>query len=156
MRREIIIGMIGTIAVIYFTVFLSWQYDKKFQLAGPTTTPALQPGQDPNVAIALTAGEVAKHGNAGDCWLIVSGKVYNVTNLIPDHSGGSGAIIPFCGKDATAAFETRNGSGPHPNSAQQILGQFFIGNLGGNATIQQTKPSTPPFIRSNGDDKDDD
>ncbi len=156
MRKEIIIGIIGIIAVICFAVFLSWQYDKKFGVAGQIATPTPQPGQNPNAIIILTAGEVAKHNNAGDCWLIVNGKVYNVTTFIPNHSGGSGAIIPFCGKDATTAFDTKNGQGSHSNSAQQILSQFFIGNLGSNATIQQTQPSARPFVGGSGDDINDD
>ncbi len=123
MRKEIIVGIVGMITVICFAAFLSWQYDKKF------------PGQNPNPVVMLTAGEVAKHNNAGDCWLIISSKVYNATTLIPNHSGGPGTIIPFCGKDATNVFETRNGNGPHSNSARQILDQFYIGNLGSNTTI---------------------
>lgn len=156
MRKEIIIGIIGIIAIICFAVFLSWQYDKKFGVAGQITTPTPQPGQNPNAIIILTTGEIAKHNNAGDCWLTISGKVYNVTTFIPGHSGGSGAIIPLCGKDATNVFETRNGNGPHPSSAQQILGQFYIGNLGSNTTIQQTQPSASPFIGNKGDDDNDD
>lgn len=157
MRKEIIAGIIGIIAVIFFAVFLSRQYDKKFGVIGRiTTTSAPQSGQNPNPTVLLTSGEIAKHNNAGDCWLIVNGGVYNVTTLIPNHSGGPGAITPFCGKDATAAFNTKNGQGSHSGSTQQILGQFYIGNLGSSATIQQTQPSASPFIGNKGDDDNDD
>ena len=77
----------------------------------------------------VTVAEVAKHNSKSDCWVIISGKVYNVTSVIPNHPGGPDKIIPLCGKDATEAFTTRDGQGAHPSSAQQQLQSVFVGNL---------------------------
>ncbi|KAJ7594686.1 fumarate reductase [Mycena floridula] len=51
-----------------------------------------------------TAAEVAKHNKKDDCWVIVDGKVLNVTEFLPDHPGGEKAILLYAGRDATEEF----------------------------------------------------
>lgn len=77
----------------------------------------------------ITTTDVARHNTYNDCWLIVGGKVYDVTNFLPMHSGGAGQIIPFCGKDATSAFATKNGRGSHRQGDLNILNNYYVGNL---------------------------
>eukprot|EP00612_Vaucheria_litorea_P005618 CAMPEP_0171465830 /NCGR_PEP_ID=MMETSP0945-20130129/8800_1 /TAXON_ID=109269 /ORGANISM="Vaucheria litorea, Strain CCMP2940" /LENGTH=77 /DNA_ID=CAMNT_0011993613 /DNA_START=16 /DNA_END=249 /DNA_ORIENTATION=- len=48
--------------------------------------------------------ELAKHNKADDCWIAVSGHVYNVTDFLGDHPGGKKAILLYAGKDATEEF----------------------------------------------------
>lgn len=86
----------------------------------------------------LTVAEVAKHDLATDCWTIIDGNVYNTTPLISIHSGGSDAILRYCGKDGTVAFQTKDGRGSHSASAQSMLTQLYVGRLGTPA--KQTSP----------------
>ncbi|TEB37469.1 fumarate reductase [Coprinellus micaceus] len=51
-----------------------------------------------------TAEEVAKHNKKDDCWVIVDGKVLDVTAFLPDHPGGEKAILLYAGRDATEEF----------------------------------------------------
>ncbi|KAK4134389.1 hypothetical protein BT67DRAFT_380532 [Trichocladium antarcticum] len=55
--------------------------------------------------MALTGADVAKHSKADDCWVIVHGKAYDVTEFLPEHPGGSKIIVKYAGKDATEEFE---------------------------------------------------
>merc|ERR1719453_2183767 len=53
---------------------------------------------------AYTMGEVAKHNSKASCWVVLDGKVLDVTNFLADHPGGELAILTFAGKDATEEF----------------------------------------------------
>jgi len=77
-----------------------------------------------NITTQITIAEVAKHADASDCWLVLEGKVYNVTDFIPNHPGGE-RIIQGCGKDATDLF---NGRG-HSERARGLLPKYQIGVL---------------------------
>ena len=72
--------------------------------------------------------ELAKHDNIQNCWLLIDGKVYDVTNFISTHPGGL-AIVQGCGMDATELFETRPmGSGePHSERARMMSDDYYIG-----------------------------
>ncbi|KAL9139004.1 succinate dehydrogenaase [Amphidinium carterae] len=49
--------------------------------------------------------DVAKHNTKQDCWVVLSGKVLNVTSFLSEHPGGELAILTFAGKDATEEFD---------------------------------------------------
>lgn len=73
--------------------------------------------------------EVAKHADQNSCWLLIEGKVYDVTNFIPEHPGGA-EILKGCGKDATELFNTKAGRGiGHSGSAHEMLKDYYIGDL---------------------------
>jgi cytochrome b involved in lipid metabolism len=48
--------------------------------------------------------EIAAHNTEGDCWCIVDGFVYDLTEFLPDHPGGKRAPLIYAGKDATEEF----------------------------------------------------
>ena len=49
--------------------------------------------------------EIARHTAKDDCWIVIHGKVYDVTKFLPEHPGGSAIILKYAGKDATKAFD---------------------------------------------------
>ncbi|KAL1938551.1 hypothetical protein VTO73DRAFT_11574 [Trametes versicolor] len=53
----------------------------------------------------LTSSEVSAHATRESCWIIVHGKVYDVTDFLDEHPGGSKIILKYAGKDATEAYE---------------------------------------------------
>lgn len=53
----------------------------------------------------LSYQEVAAHNTKADCWVIIHGKAYNVSDFIDEHPGGAGVILKYAGKDATKAFD---------------------------------------------------
>lgn len=48
--------------------------------------------------------EVQQHNKKDDRWLVVEGQVYNITNWVYRHPGGSRVIGHYSGQDATDAF----------------------------------------------------
>lgn len=87
-------------------------------------------------AKTFTMGEVASHNSRTDCWTIISGQVYELTDFINRHPGGD-EVLRACGTDATTLFTSRTtkdgqsiGSGtPHSQAAQEQLDQLKLGTL---------------------------
>lgn len=48
--------------------------------------------------------EVAKHSSPKDCWVVIEGYVYNLTDFISAHPGGPAIIENNAGKDVTKIF----------------------------------------------------
>jgi len=120
----------------------------------PTTpvvipTPTTPTPVTPNPTLALTMAELAKHNSRQSCWLLVSGKIYDVTTYFNQHPGGVSTILPTCGTDATAAYANRGGTGTHSSSATSLLSAYFIGNLNQTVTTTPTNPTTPPVVNPN-------
>ncbi|EFH38668.1 predicted protein, partial [Arabidopsis lyrata subsp. lyrata] len=53
----------------------------------------------------FTLAEVSQHSSSQDCWIVIDGKVYDVTKFLDDHPGGDEVILTSTGKDATDDFE---------------------------------------------------
>lgn len=98
--------------------------------ANPPTSNSIQTLiPTPTADSGITTTEIAKHNNTNNCWVIISNKAYNVTSYIPLHPGGPDKIIKLCGKDATVAFTTKGGKGSHSQSAQDMLDNYYVGDL---------------------------
>ena len=49
----------------------------------------------PNVRL-LSVKEIAAHNGADDCWLLIEGQVWDLTQFAPDHPGGpEGELLIF-------------------------------------------------------------
>ncbi len=92
-----------------------------------------------NELIKLTSEEIAKHDNSNSSWLIIEGKVYDVTQSLSSHPGGANGILPYCGRDGTQAFTTKNKTRPqnHSDTAKSLLVKEILGSL--NETINPSK-----------------
>ncbi|KAI8140846.1 FMN-dependent dehydrogenase-domain-containing protein [Fennellomyces sp. T-0311] len=53
----------------------------------------------------ISPAEVAKHKTKDDVWVILHGKVYDLTKFLPEHPGGQKIILKYAGQDATSAFD---------------------------------------------------
>lgn len=53
----------------------------------------------------LNFKDLEKHSSGDDCWIAVHSKIYDVTDFLDLHPGGSGIILRYAGKDATAAYD---------------------------------------------------
>jgi len=81
-----------------------------------------------------TAEEVAKHTTKDDCWVILHGRVLNVTGFLSSHPGGELAILTFAGKDATSEFDMIH----PPDVVNKYAPDVVIG------MVDATKPNKAP------------
>ncbi len=80
-------------------------------------------------ATSYTTTDVAAHNTATDCWMVINNNVYNLTNYLSKHDSMLD-IRPWCGKDATEGYNTKDGRGQnHSQRADTELAQFFIGTV---------------------------
>jgi cytochrome b involved in lipid metabolism len=77
----------------------------------------------------FTLIEVATHNREKDCWMAIEGQVYNVTNYLPSHPSDPAIVLPWCGKEASLAWQTKSVGRPHTTFAVSILRTYAIGPL---------------------------
>ncbi len=80
----------------------------------------------PPKSVLLDISEISKHNTQQDCWIIVNSRVYDVTEYLEYHPGGPETIIPYCGKDATYAFQVDK---PHSSKAASLLNSLYVGDV---------------------------
>ncbi len=124
----IVVAVLGLSAVVFFVAS-----DNDSDIANTATANTNTPAPDTNVnnnTAIYTIAQVAEHDSATDCWMVIQGKVYDVTEFISRHPGGS-VIIRGCGIDATGLFESRpTDNSPHSLRARDIASQYQIGVIG--------------------------
>lgn len=91
--------------------------------------------------------EVTKHNKLKDCWLIISGKVYDVTPFMEDHPGGDEVLLAATGKDATSDFEDVG----HSDSARGMMEQYYIGEVDSSTVPLKRQYIPPPQAPYNSD-----
>jgi L-lactate dehydrogenase (cytochrome) len=69
--------------------------------------------------------EISKHNCRESCWLVVKGKVYDVTEFIPKHPAGEKAILRHAGQECTEDFLF------HSPGAQKLWHPYCIGSVEG-------------------------
>jgi len=55
--------------------------------------------------LTVSRAEVGKHASRRSCWVIIKGRVYDLTSFLDSHPGGSSIVLKYAGRDATEAFE---------------------------------------------------
>lgn len=72
----------------------------------------------------VTRAELAQHTSFEDCWIIIRGKVYDISEWKDRHPGGPFVARMFGGKDATAEFGDY-----HSPGAYRHMSHFCVGPL---------------------------
>ncbi|WVQ83117.1 hypothetical protein IAT38_005255 [Cryptococcus sp. DSM 104549] len=99
----------ATGAALWYHVLTPVFADEAKSPPGHTTT-------QPSGSKLISFEEVQKHNRADDCWVIINGNVYDVTEFLENHPGGPEIIIANAGKDATKIFTPL-----HPPDALEML-----------------------------------
>ncbi|MFY0989850.1 cytochrome b5 domain-containing protein [Halomonas sp. C05BenzN] len=77
----------------------------------------------------ITLDELAEHDTAEHCWKAIHGKVYDITDYVPDHPTPEAVILAWCGREATEAWENKRPGVPHSPGAEARLAPYLIGTL---------------------------
>ncbi|KAL0477695.1 long-chain specific acyl-CoA dehydrogenase, mitochondrial [Acrasis kona] len=72
-----------------------------------------------------TRDECLKHNKAGDCWVIIEGKVYDMSGFLKEHPGGNKVVLKVAGKDATKQFNQFH----NKNILMQYQKRLYIGDI---------------------------
>ncbi|KAI1210060.1 uncharacterized protein F4807DRAFT_423682 [Annulohypoxylon truncatum] len=73
----------------------------------------------------LDAAEVAKHNTPSSCWVVISGKVYDVTPYLEHHPGGPAILAKQGGRDATSEFRSVH----QPDVLENLPKGSFLGDI---------------------------
>ncbi|GMY26829.1 cytochrome b5-like [Fagus crenata] len=87
----------------------------------------------------FTLAQVSEHNTNKDCWLIINGKVFDVTKFLDDHPGGDEVLLSATGKDATDDFEDVG----HSDSAREMMNEYYVGEID-SSTIPKKTTYKPP------------
>ncbi|KAF8447098.1 cytochrome b5-like heme/steroid binding domain-containing protein, partial [Kalaharituber pfeilii] len=71
--------------------------------------------------------EVKAHNSKKDLWVVIDGKVYDVSRFVDEHPGGEEVLLDVAGQDATEAFDDVG----HSDEAREILAGLVKGKLKG-------------------------
>lgn len=85
----------------------------------------------------ITLDECKAHNTDKSCWLVVHGKVYDVTEFLEEHPGGYDIILSATGKDATEDFDEIG----HSGNARKLLDKYYLGNYAGGDSSPPSKPT---------------
>jgi len=105
-------------------------------ISGNTTTQIITE----TTTITLTAADVAGHNTDADCWVILFGKIYDITPLTNMHSGGN---VFSCGTDQTALYQGR-----HSTNLNRMT-SYYVADVGVPKTITRTRTITINPAQSN-------
>ncbi len=95
----------------------------------PQPTQTAEPTQAPQESVnGFTLAQVSERNSAAECWVVIDGGVYDLTQWIRSHPGGSGAILNLCGKDGSASFTSQHGGQARPSST---LDGYYLAPLVG-------------------------
>jgi|YNPBryunderm2012_1023409.scaffolds.fasta_scaffold30499_2 cytochrome b involved in lipid metabolism len=123
MKKELIFGLIMVLIVSGGLFFVFNKKEEKKQRIEIKKVEQETPKKS-----SFSISDVAKHNNENDCWIVIDGKVYDVTSYIESHPGGR-VMANFCGQDGSLAFATKGKNKPHSPAAYEILKTLYIGDL---------------------------
>ncbi|CAA7044348.1 unnamed protein product [Microthlaspi erraticum] len=92
------------------------------------------------MAELISFHDVAKHKCKNDCWILIHGKVYDISTFMDEHPGGDNVLLAVTGKDASIDFDDVK----HSNEAQEIMKKYCIGDID-QSTVPVTAKYIPPW-----------
>eukprot|EP00756_Hemistasia_phaeocysticola_P053682 Hpha_TRINITY_DN29641_c0_g1::TRINITY_DN29641_c0_g1_i1::g.165142::m.165142/K00101/lldD; L-lactate dehydrogenase (cytochrome) len=83
----------------------------------------------------VSVEELGRHNTAGDCWVGIHGRVFDLTTFADSHPGGSALIHGEAGRDGTSAFSQVHSA----SLLRTVEKRFLVGRMEG-ATDEAPAP----------------
>ncbi|KAE8365726.1 FMN-dependent dehydrogenase-domain-containing protein [Aspergillus caelatus] len=77
----------------------------------------------------VSTREITQHAQADDIWIVVNGKVYDVTTFAPEHPGGADVIYHFAGRDASEKYNSTHSPALIKDIDDRIIGDLDTATL---------------------------
>ncbi|KAJ5171760.1 hypothetical protein N7492_004353 [Penicillium capsulatum] len=90
------------------------------------------------MAKVFDAAEVAKHNTRESCWVILYGKVYDVTDFLSSHPGGAKIILKLAGNDATEEYDPIH---PPGILEEELKPEACLGSVDANTLPKEETPA---------------
>lgn len=121
MRKLFIIST----AIFWLAVAGFWLANR---LHVPAQTDAVATIAEPALR-SYSLAEVKLHNLQTDCWMAIDEQVYDITAYLPSHPTNPEVIEPWCGKEASQAWQSKTIGRPHSPRAHELLHYYHIGKL---------------------------
>uniref|UniRef100_A0A1J3GRL2 Cytochrome B5 isoform C n=1 Tax=Noccaea caerulescens TaxID=107243 RepID=A0A1J3GRL2_NOCCA len=92
------------------------------------------------MAELISFHDVAKHKCKNDCWILIHGKVYDISTFMDEHPGGDNVLLAVTGKDASIDYDDVK----HSNEAKETMKKYCIGDID-QSTVPVTAKYIPPW-----------
>ncbi|KAI1849258.1 hypothetical protein JX265_008670 [Neoarthrinium moseri] len=86
----------------------------------------------------ISAEEVVKHNTPDSCWVVLYGHVYDVTDFLSSHPGGSKVILQLAGRDATEEYDPIH---PPGTLEENLKPEAKLGKIDPQTLVNTTKPA---------------
>ncbi|EEB08758.2 cytochrome b5 [Schizosaccharomyces japonicus yFS275] len=73
----------------------------------------------------ITPEEIAAHNSEKDLWMVINGKVYDISTFGDEHPGGVEILLDYAGQDGTKAYKDVG----HSTAADELLEELYVGDL---------------------------
>lgn len=93
---------------------------------------------------SYTVEEVQVHNTANDCWIIIQGKVFDVTKFLSEHPGGKKVLLKKAGKDASKEFKTFH----NESIMQRVALPMQIGVIGEAVAVEKVEKVAAAPVKS--------
>ncbi|OAA38158.1 fatty acid hydroxylase [Beauveria brongniartii RCEF 3172] len=101
----------------------------------------------------FSRAQVESHSSVDSCYVTIGNNVYDVTDFIDDHPGGSSLVLEYAGKDIGDILKDP-ASHPHSEAAYEVLDDSLVGfvtekdtpngHVNGSATADKDGPYVHP------------
>ena len=95
--------------------------------APPVEPPSASEAEREGLAI------LRRHAEPDSCWVLVHGRVLDVTSYLGHHPGGASTLLRYAGADASAAFDATG----HSHAAVLKCADYSVGRLGDVARLRR-------------------